>query len=370
MIMTLNTAPIPAALEEPASLTVDAVMGQLVTELGASLGVLLTDLGLRSGIWQAMAGAGPLGIEEIAAASGVSVPIIREWVRSQSAAGYVHYDPDTDRYELPEAVAIALLAAPGGATVSACVELLQSMMSQYDDFAHALATDGRFGWHQRNFHYWHGTDRLTQAQLPAEVITAAIEAMDSIGATLTAGGTVLDVGSGFGFPTVTIAERYPASTVLGIDYHAGSVAAATERAVHASLADRVSFQTASATDLPGADYTLITYFDSLHDFGEPVEALRAARSVLAPGGAVLVCDNDAADRVADNLNPMGRMYYAVSTLVCTPNALSQHGPNSPEPLGTYAGAGRIAAIAQQAGFSRVRRLDVPGAMNLFLDLRP
>jgi SAM-dependent methyltransferase len=163
-----------------------------------------------------------------------------------------------------------LLAAPGGATVSACVELLQSMMSQYDDFAHALATDGRFGWHQRNFHYWHGTDRLTQAQLPAEVITAAIEAMDSIVPHSPRAARVLDVGSGFGFPTVTIAERYPASTVLGIDYHAGSVVAATERAVHASLADRVSFQTASATDLPGADYTLITYFDSLHDFGEPL----------------------------------------------------------------------------------------------------
>jgi SAM-dependent methyltransferase len=345
-------------------------MGQLITELGASLGVLLTDLGLRLGIWQAMAGAGPLGIDEIAAGTALPAAIIREWVRSQSAAGYLHYDPDTDRYELPEAVAVALLAAPGGATVGACVEMFQSMMSQYDDFAHALAMDGRFGWDQRDLHYWHATDRLTQAQLPAEIIGAAIEAMDSIGATLTAGGSVLDVGSGFGFPTVTIAESYPASSVLGIDYHAGSVAAATERATQAGLGARVSFQTASATDLPGSGYTLITFFDSLHDLGEPVEALRAARSALAPDGAVLVCDNDAADRVADNLNPMGRMYYAVSTLVCTPNALSQHGPHSPEPLGTYAGAGQIAAIAQQAGFSQVRRPEVPGAMNLFLDLRP
>lgn len=368
--MTVNTAPTPTALTEPAALTVDAVMGQIVTELGASLGVLLTDLGFRSGIWQAMAGAGSLTIEEIATAAGVPVPIIREWVRSQSAAGYLHYDQDTDRYELPEAVAVALLAAPGGATVGACVEMLQSMMSQYDDLAHALATDGRFGWDQRNLHYWHGADRLTRAQLPAEVISAAIDAMDTITGALTAGGTVLDVGSGFGFPTVTIAERYPATTVLGIDYHAKSVVAATERAAQAGLAGRVSFQTASATDLPGTGYTLVTFFDSLHDLGEPIEALRAARSVLAPGGAVLVCDNDAADLVADNLNPMGRMYYAVSTLVCTPNALSQHGPSSPEPLGTYAGAGRITAIARQAGFRQVRRLDVPGAINLFLDLRP
>jgi len=366
--MTINTAPTAAVLDQPPTITVDDVMGQLVTELGASLGVLLTDLGLRSGIWEAMADAGPLSVKEIADASGVPAAIIREWVRSQSAAGYLRYDPDTDRYELPEAVAIALLAAPGGATVGACVEMLQSMMSNYDDLALALATDGRFGWHQRNLHYWHGADRLTQAQLPAEVIRSAVDAMDSIAATLTAGGAVLDVGSGYGFPTLCIADRYPASTILGVDYYAVSVAEARERAMRAGLADRVTFETASATDLPGSGYTLVTFFDSLHDFGEPVEALRAR--VLAPGGAVLVCDNDAGDRVADNLNPIGRMYYAVSTLVCTPNALAQHGPHSPEPLGTYAGAGRISTIAKEAGFSQVHRLEVPGAMNLFLDLRP
>ncbi|HSU37536.1 MAG TPA: class I SAM-dependent methyltransferase [Propionibacteriaceae bacterium] len=357
-------------IESAAPSKVDAVMGQIVTELGATLGILLTDLGLRSGLWAAMRGVGPVSVADLTVQAGVPAPLVREWVRSQAAGGYLDYQPDTDRYILPEPVAVALLDAPGGAMIGACTEMLESMLDSYDDLAAAFTGDGSFGWHQRDPRHWHGTDRLTRAQLPADLIGAALATMPGIPDALDAGGRVLDVGCGFGFPTTVIADRFPRASVVGVDYHRQSVDEARRTAEAAGVGDRVTFTVAAATDLPGSNYALVTFFDSLHDFGEPVAALRAARDVLAPGGAVLVCDNDAAERVVDNLNPVGRMYYAVSTLICTPNALSQQGPVSPEPLGTYAGAAKLSEVAHEAGFTRATRLTVPGALNLFLDLRP
>jgi SAM-dependent methyltransferase len=355
-------------------------MGQILSELGSSLGVMLTDLGLRSGLWATLRGAGALTAGQLAERTGVSNALVREWARAQAAAGYLGYEPEpaeqgidtgeADRFVLPEPVAIALLDAPGGAMIGACTEMLQSMLGTYDDLAEAFVGDGRFGWHQRDLHHWHGSDRLTRAQLPVDVIGAAVAAMPGIGPVLNDGGRVLDVGCGFGFPSTAIATQFPAATVVGIDYHQGSIEEARRAADKAGLAGRVTFAVAAAADPPGSGYSLISYFDSLHDFGEPVAALRAAREVLAPGGAVLVVDADAGTSVADNLDPMGRMYYAVSTLVCTPHALSQQGPDSAEPLGTYAGADRLIDIARQAGFSRATRLTVPGALSLFLDLRP
>ncbi|HMQ36126.1 MAG TPA: methyltransferase domain-containing protein [Micropruina sp.] len=368
--MTDQTRPNPTDTAE----AVEAVIAQLMGELGGSLGVLLTDLGLRAGIWPALRGTGPVTVADLAARTGVAAPLLREWLRSQAAAGYLSHHPgttgpDQDRFALPEPVAIALLDAPGGAIVGACTEMLISMAEHHDALGDAIAGDGGLGWDERDFRHWHGADRLTRATLPAELIAAAVDAMEGIAPALDAGGTVLDVGCGFGFPTLTIAGHHPGARAIGIDYHARSVAEASSRAERAGLADRVSFQVAAATDPPGSGYALITYFDSLHDFGDPVAALRAARSVLAPGGAVLVCENAAADTVAENLNPAGRMFYAVSALVCTPNALSQRGPGADDPLGTFAGAARLTEIAREAGFGRMRRIETPGAMSLFLDLR-
>lgn len=348
--------------------TVDDVFGQLITELGASLGLMITDLGRRTGIWQALRDGGPSTAEELAVPTGIPAPLVREWLRSQAAAGYLGYDPATDRFTLPEAVAIALLDAPGGATVTACLEMMRSMLDGYDDLVASYPSDQGYGWDRRDFHHWHGADALTRAQLPAPVIAAAIEALGLHGAGTQ--GAVLDVGCGFGYPTRTMAAVLP-TRIVGIDYHARSIEEATRAASAEGVADRVSFHVASATDLPGDGFRLITFFDSLHDLGDPVAALEAARAALAPDGAVLVCETPAADRVADNLNPLGRMYYAVSALICTPNAISQQEPTATdEPLGTFAGPARLTEVAHRAGFGQVKVLDVAGAQSLFLDLRP
>ena len=208
--MTDQTRPNPTDTAE----AVEAVIAQLMGELGGSLGVLLTDLGLRAGIWPALRGTGPVTVADLAARTGVAAPLLREWLRSQAAAGYLRHHPgttgsDQDRFALPEPVAIALLDAPGGAIVGACTEMLISMAEHHDALGTAIAGDGGLGWDERDFRHWHGADRLTRATLPAELIAAAVDAMEGIAPALDAGGTVLDVGCGFGFPTLTIAGHHP-----------------------------------------------------------------------------------------------------------------------------------------------------------------
>jgi SAM-dependent methyltransferase len=344
------------------------VIGQLVSELGGALGVLLTALGNRTGLWTALAGAGPLSPEELASGTTVNAILVREWCRAQAAAGYLTYWPDENTFELPDAVAGALLHGPGAAMVDACAEMLCSQGAEFDEFVTAVRAGGGFGWHRHDERFWHGSDALTKVSLPDELIGAVLDRLSSVPEALAAGGAVLDVGSGYGTPTIAVARHCHGARVTGVDYNDASVAHARRAADEAGLADRVRFEVGSATDLPGSGYALVSFFDSLHDFGDPVGALAQARGVLAEDGAVLLVEPAAADRVEDNMNPLGRMFYAVSALICTPNAVSQTTDSTP--LGTQAGEPLLRATATAAGFTRIRRIEVEAPMNLVLELRP
>ena len=349
-----------------AELSVDEVMGQILGELGGSLGVLLSALGVRAGLWAALADAGPRTPAEVSLQTGVAEPLAREWLRAQAAAGYLQYDPTASSFTLPEAVAVAMLQGPGGAMIDACASMFCSMGVDFADFTTAFRNGGGFGWDQRTEEYLHGSDLLTRTALPAELIGAIL---DQLGTRPGAGGSVVDVGCGYGSPTMAVAKHFPAARVLGIDYHDASVAHARAAAQDAGLSNRVRFEVAAATDLPGSGYALITFFDSLHDLGDPIGALATAHEALSSDGVVLLVEPLAADRVEDNLNPGGRMFYAVSTLVCTPNALSQQVAGGPAPLGTLAGEPRLREVAAAAGFTRVRRVQVDAPLNLVLELR-
>ena len=344
-------------------------MGRIVTELGGALGVFLTSLGTRSGLWAALADAGPLTSAQVAAKVRVDPALVREWLRAQAAGGYLVYQPDDDTFTLPDAVAAAIHYGPGGALVDACATMMSSMGECFESFSAAFSNGEGFGWHQRTANHWHGTDAFARVALPRELISGAISEIPDVAATLGAGGTVVDVGCGYGTPTRTIAALYPEARVLGIDYHDASIAHARAESAAEEIGN-ASFEVAAATDLPGQDYDLVTFFDSLHDIGDPRGALERARAAVAPNGAVLLFEPLGADDVAGNLNPNGRMFYAVSTLACTPNAVSQKTSSSSEPLGAQAGERRLRALAHAAGFSQVRRLSVEAPMNLILELRP
>ena len=351
---------------------VEGYLGRLTTDLGGSLGVLLISIGTRSGLWRALDGAGPLTARQVADRVTVDPALVREWLRAQAAAGYLDYDAATDTFELSPAAAAAIPDGPGSPLVEACMEMFTAMVGGFDDFSTAFSSGDGFGWHQRTGQYWHGQDAFTRLIVPDELIGAAIAALPDVAAALDAGGAVMDVGCGYGTPTLAIARQHSAARVLGIDYHDASVMAARQAAADAQV-DNVRFEVAAALDLPdgpAGGYDLITYFDSLHDLGDPRGALIRARRAVAPTGALLLFEPAGGDTVLDNLNPAGRMNYSISTLICTPNAVSQRTATSSEPLGAQAGEPALRALAAEAGFSTVRRLDIPLPFNLVLELRP
>jgi SAM-dependent methyltransferase len=241
-----------------------------------------------------------------------------------------------------------------------------SMAAGFAEFDAAMRAGRGFGWHQRDPRYWAASDRFSRLAIAPELIETAIGELDGVPAALGAGGSVADIGCGYGSPTIMVGQAYPEARVTGFDYHDASVASARKAAAEAGVGDRVRFEVSSAKDFPGTGYALVTFFDSLHDLGDPVGALEHARRALDPDGAVLLFEPLAADRVVDNLNPTGRMFYAVSALVCTPNALSQEGLA----IGAQAGESTLRTVAGTAGFGRVRRVPVDAPMNLVLELRP
>lgn len=349
--------------------TPETFVEQLTSDLSATVGLLTMEVGTRAGLWQALVGAGPTTAAQLAARTGASRPLVREWLRAQAAAGYLDYEPGSDGFALSDEAAGALVHGPGLAMVAACVEMLGPMIDRLDRYVAALRRGDGVGWHELGEQHWHGADALAQVTLPPPVIGSVLEAAGLV-ERLAGGGTVLDVACGYGSPTLGMVEYLPAATVVGIDYNSGSVDEARRRAEAAGVSDRVRFSRATATEPPTVDggYDLITFVDALHDMGDPVGALTAARQNLAPDGTVLLLEFAAADSVADNLHPVGRMFYSISSLICTANAVSQR-VNGTEPLGSIPGPAAFMELARDAGFPSVRIVPVETPMNLVLELR-
>ena len=349
----------PAAVEE--------VMGHLVADLAATVGLQAIHLGIRVGLWKAMDGRGGLTPAEVAAAARVPEPYAREWLKHQAASGYVSYDPATERFELPAAVAAVLADDAHAGMIEGFATMLETMAGDAAVVEEAYRSGGGVGWHQRSAAHWHGTDLATRAAVIPALVPQWVPALDGVEARLRVGATVADVGCGFGAALISLAQAYPDSRFWGFDYHDGSIASARKAAAAAGVGDRVTFEVASAAEIPLAGFDLVIYIDTFHDLGDPVGALRRARQALRADGTVLLVEFAGADRLEENFTPFGRLLYGASALVCTPNAVSQ---GATDPLGSLPGERRLAEIATKVGFSRVRRLPVEAPVNLVMELRP
>jgi SAM-dependent methyltransferase len=343
---------------------IEAVFGQVMGDFAAVVGVQTLVLGITSGAWKALAGAGPTTPAELATRIGTVEPYAREWLAAQAAAGYVTYDPTTGTFTLPPATTAVLADDEQTALFLAFGEAMDVMANDFARFRDRFASGQGFGWHERSPGHWEAMARINAATvlpfLPSWI------AGTSVADRLAAGGRIADIGSGYGAVAIALSEAHPEAAVYGFDYHDGSVARSREAAAAAGVGARTRFEVATAKDFPGADYDIVLFVDSFHDLGDPVGALVHARSTLAPGGVVLLVEMACADRLEDNLNPMGRMFYSISTTVCTANGVAQEG----HPLGTVAGEARLREVAAAAGFSDVRRLDVEAPLNILLELRP
>jgi SAM-dependent methyltransferase len=340
-------------------------VGQAVGDFGSLLTGALVEIGDKTGLFRSLAEAGSVTPGELATRSGCSERYVREWLSGLAAAGYVAYDGD-GRYSLPDAQAVALTDETSPAYVIGGFQLMLAATRAVPALVERFRTGEGLGWHEHDAELFQGTERFFKPGYSANLVQSWLPSLDGVVAKLEAGGKVVDVGCGHGASTIIMATAFPASTFVGFDYHAGSIEAARKAAADAGVADRCSFEVASATEYPGTGYDLVCHFDCLHDMGDPVSAAAHARASLAPDGTWLLVEPFANDDVHDNLNPIGRVFYAASTLICTPASLSQ---DVGAALGAQAGEARLREVAEAAGFSSFRRAtETP--FNLVFEARP
>jgi SAM-dependent methyltransferase len=341
-------------------------VGKAVGDLGGALTAGLVVVGDKLGLYKAMAHAGPLSSAELAAKTGTTERMVREWLNGQAASGYVTYDPATQRYELPDEQAEALANDDSPANVLGGFQMIVSTLRAEPKITDAFRTGAGVGWHEHDPGVFEGVERFFRPGYTANLVQSWIPALDGVEAKLHAGARVADVGCGHGASSIVLAKAYPNSTFVGFDYHGPSIDEARKRAADAGVTDNCTFEVAAAKDYPGHDYDLVAHFDCLHDMGDPEGASAHVLQSLAPDGTWMIVEPFANDGVADNLNPIGRVYYSASTFICTPTSMSQEVGTA---LGAQAGEARLRDVITGAGFTRFRRAtETP--FNLVLEARP
>ncbi len=338
---------------------------KMVGDLGAAMSATLVLVGDRLGLYKAMADAGPIDSAGLAARTGTSERYVREWLAAQAAAGFATYDAALQRYFLtPEQEAVfadesSPAFMPGG------FQIVSSVFRDEPKISEAFRTGKGVGWHEHDSLLFQGTERFFRPGYAARLVSEWIPALDGMKEKLERGARVADVGCGHGSSTIVMAAAFANSTFAGFDYHPQSIERARESARDAGVAGRVNFEVASAKTYPGT-YDLVAFFDCLHDMGDPVGAARHVLETLVPSGAWLLVEPFAHDRLEDNLNPIGRIFYAASTMICTPASLAQEVGLG---LGTQAGERRLREVVMEAGFTRFRRA-TQTPLNLIFEARP
>jgi len=343
----------------------NAFIGQFVTDLGASVHAGMVVIGEKLGLYKALA-AGPMTSAELAAKTGTDERYLREWLASQAAGGYITYDQRDDKFRLTEEQAFTLAYEDSPAYLPGAFELALGSLAAVPRIAESFRTGKGMGWHEHDDGVFHGCEKFFRPGYAANLATSWIPSLEGVKQKLEAGGRVADVGCGKGVSTVLLAKTFPKSQFFGFDYHDKSIEAARELAKREGVADRVTFEVSKAKDFPGKNYDLVAVFDCLHDMGDPVGAAAHVRASLAKDGTWMIVEPFANDELKDNLNPVGRVYYSFSTLLCTPCSRSQEVALC---LGAQAGEKRIREVVTSAGFTRFRRTtETP--FNIVYEARP
>ncbi len=341
-------------------------VGKAMGDMGAALTAGLVVIGDKLGLYKALAAHGPMTSTQLAERTGTAERYVREWLSAQAAAGYIEYDPKTTRFSMTPEQAEALSNEASPACVLGGFQGMTAALRAQPKLTEAFRTGRGVGWHEHDADLFEGTRRFFQPGYAANLVPSWLPALDGVVAKLEAGASVADVGCGLGASTMLMAQAFPRSRFVGFDYHAPSIERARQLAQEAGLGDRVRFEQAAAKEFPGSGYDLVTFFDCLHDMGDPVGAAAHVRQALAANGTWMIVEPFAHDHLEDNLNPIGRVFYGASTFICTPASLSQEVGLA---LGAQAGETRLSEVLRQGGFTRVR-LATQTPFNLILEARP
>lgn len=357
----MSTAPRPALDMEK----LNAFLGQFVNDLGAAVHTGMVVIGEKLGLYRALA-EGPVTSAELAAKTKTDERYLREWLSSQAAGGYITYDPSTKKFSLSEEQAFVLAKDDSPAYLPGAFELALASLEAVPRIAESFRSGAGMGWHEHADGVFHGCEKFFRPGYAANLVSAWIPSLEGVKEKLERGARVADVGCGKGASTILMAKAFPNSRFTGFDYHDKSIAAARESAQREGVADRVTFEVSTAKVFPGKDYDFVAVFDCLHDMGDPVGAAKHVRQSLASDGTWMIVEPFANNELKDNLNPVGRVYYGFSTLLCTPCSRSQEVAAC---LGAQAGEARIREVTSTAGFSRFRRAtETP--FNIVYEARP
>jgi len=361
----MSTTEVPTSTPALDMDKLNAFIGQFVIDLGASVHAGMVVIGDQLGLYKALA-AGPLTAAELAAKTATDERYLREWLASQAAGGYITYDDTTKRFSLTQEQAFALADEDSPAYLPGAFELAVGSLAAVPRIAESFRTGAGMGWHEHDPGVIAGCEKFFRPGYAANLVSSWIPSLGDVQRKLEAGARVADIGCGKGASTVLMAKAFPNSQFSGFDYHDKSIEAARESARRQGVADRVSFAISSAKNFPGNDYDFVAAFDSLHDMGDPVGAAAHVLKALAKDGTWMIVEPFAHDQLKDNLNPVGRVYYSFSTLLCTPCSRSQEVALC---LGAQAGESRIREVVTAAGFTRFRRAtETP--FNIVYEARP
>ncbi|HVP55025.1 MAG TPA: class I SAM-dependent methyltransferase [Candidatus Eisenbacteria bacterium] len=343
----------------------NAFIGRFVTDFGAAAHAGMVVIGEKLGLYKALA-EGPMTPSELAAKTQTDERYVSEWLASQAAGGYVTYNDASHKFSLSEEQAFALAREDSPAYLPGAFELVLGSLAAVPRIAESFRTGAGMGWHEHADGVFNGCEKFFRPGYAANLMSSWIPALEGVAGKLEAGARVADVGCGKGASTILMAKAYPKSQFYGFDYHDKSIEAARETAQREGVADRVNFEVAPAKQFPGSDYDFVAVFDCLHDMGDPVGAARHVHQSLSRDGTWMIVEPFANDQLKDNLNPVGRVYYSFSTLLCTPCSRSQEVGLC---LGAQAGETRIREVVGSAGFSRFRRAtETP--FNIVYEARP
>ncbi len=340
-------------------------VGRMLGDVGAVANAVLAHVGDRLGLYKALAKHGPLDSARLANLTHTAERYVREWLAAQAAQGYVSYDKDTKLFSLTPEQAMVFADEDSPVFMGGFYDISVAAFHDAPKLTQAFKSGAGVGWNEHHNCLFCGTGRFFRTTYSHNLIAGWLPALDGVEGKLKRGATVADVGCGHGVSTILMAQAFPNSRFFGFDYHAPSIEAARSAAVQAGVADRVSFAVATAKDYPANGYDLVCFFDCLHDMGDPVGAARHVGRTLAPDGTWMIVEPFAHDELHDNLNPVGAIYYAASTMICTPASLAQEVGLA---LGAQAGEGRLREVVTQGGFTRFRRAaETP--FNLVLEAR-
>ncbi len=360
-------SPSATTVREDMQERIEQFAGQVITDLAAAMAGVMTNLGHKLGLYRAMAESGSINSNELARRTATNERSVREWLNGQVAGGYVLFDANTNQYSLPPEHAFVLANPDSPAFLPPAFDVAASLWHGEDKIINAFRSGNGVGWHEHNCRLFTGTEAFFRNGYRAHLTQTWIPSLSGIQERLAEGGRVVDVGCGHGASVILMAQALPKSTFVGIDYHESSIAVARERAKQAGVADRIRFEVATPRVLASSEekFDLVCFMDSLHDMGDPLEAVWASRQAMAPNGALMLVEPFAKDRSEENVGPVARMYYSASAGLCTQNALSQGGRYS---LGAQAGATQLLAILKDAGFQSARvAMETP--FNLILEAR-